>query len=263
MGKTFKYFLIIILSIAYIIVQFVNPDLLPGYEAIWTLVTVIVALALYFYNDSFFVFSVFNNALNHFWRKPQVTWELYYAFQTYNEDAFNMSSSRLTNLVTQTSQLSILHNEENYLEFETESPDIRKYKISTTQIDEELQEIVCSYKCTLSFKSSKKELDNANDFFSKLFNAIGKQDNSGADRQIEPILMNPTYTLKLSFSGYNPVYGLMVRRINQNEVESFSLKFEQGESNIIIEKNFMEIQSENLKELEEISKHYLALSDVT
>ncbi|MEB6085062.1 hypothetical protein [Enterococcus casseliflavus] len=263
MGKILKYFFILALSIAYLIVQFVNPDFLPGYESIWTLVTVVVALALYFYNDSFFVFSVVNNALNHLWRKPQVTWELYYAFQTYNEDAFNVSSNRLTSLIAQTSQLSILNNEENYLEFEIESPDIRKYRISSIQIDEELQEITCSYKCTLSFKSSKKELDKANDFFSKLFNTIGKQDDHGTERQTGPMLINPTYTLKLSFSGYNPVYGLMVRRINQNEVKSFSLKFEQGESVIIIEKNFMEIQSENLKQLEEISKHYLALSDVT
>ncbi len=89
MGKILKYFFILALSIAYLFVEFVNPDFLPGYESIWTLVTVVVALALYFYNDSFFVFSVVNNALNHLWRKPQVTWELYYAFQTYNEDAFN------------------------------------------------------------------------------------------------------------------------------------------------------------------------------
>ena len=263
MLKLFKYLAIVLISIVYVIIQFIDSSLLPGYEPLWTTLTVIAALLLYFYNDSFFVFSFFNNFLNFIWRKPQVTWEIFYTFQTENENAFEVISERITsaNIVEQSNKMNILHNTENYFEFEIEAPDVRKYRLSSQCVCEDIKEICLSYKCTLSYKNSKTELERAKKFLSKLFNPIEKKDC--VENEIEPLLINPTYTLKLSFLGYNPVYGLMVKRINQNEIESFSLNFSQKKAIIDIEKNFMSICSEDIDQLEEISKHYLALSDLT
>ncbi|EHZ2968478.1 hypothetical protein CUN31_03345 [Enterococcus faecalis] len=259
MPKIFKYSIIIIFAVVYSIVQLFNPKILPGFETLWSILTVIVALALYFYNDSLWVFSFVNNIWNNLWRKPQVTWEMSFVFQTTDQNIFNNASQKLTRHFNELSSIEIIHNTENYLEFQIEKPDIRKYTLSLNEIDDDIFEICCSYKCTLSFKKSKKELTISKDFFSKIFNSFSKIEYSEDDSF--PLASNNSYTLILSFSDSNPVYGLMARRINPDDIKSFSIDIMQEKASIKIQKNYMKIVTNDINQLEEISKNYLALAD--
>jgi len=258
--KIIKYSIILLLSIGYLFVQ-VYSDFFPTYDFLWTCFSVLGALVIYFYNDSIFVFTLLNSLWNSIWRKPQVTWEMYYSFHTTQYNSFDLASKRLVSSLSHNDSLKVLEETSNYIEYEVEKPDIRKYSLNYTLIDDDTFELTSYYKCTLSYKESKKELDNAITFFESLFTPIAKIDEKITEQN--PLIDIPYHTLKLSFSKYNPVYGLMVKRLNKNKIENFNLNFEEGSSKIIIEKNCISITSSDLNELKLISKNYLALTDIT
>lgn len=258
--KIIKYIVILVLSLIYLITQ-IYSDILPDYDFLWTLFSILGALAIYFYNDSIFLFTLFNNLWNCIWRKPQVTWEMYYSFHTTQPDSFILASEKLLSCLNKNGSLKVLEETTDYIEYELEKPDIRKYSLNCTLIDDNTFALTSYYKCTLSYKESKKELDNATTFSEKLFSSIAKIDEKISEQN--PLLEVPYHTLRLSFSKYNPVYGLMVKRLNQNKIENFKLSFEEGDSEIIIEKNCITIRSRSLTELKLISKNYLALTDIT
>lgn len=257
--KTGKYGLIITFTLLYLLVQLFNPELLPGYDFFWTFISVGAALALYLYNDSIFFFSIVNNIRNSCFRKPQVTWKIYYTFQTNQSDCFKSLSDKMIN-ESRDSSLQIIENDDNLLVYDVEKPDIRRYSLSSLLLDEDTLELTCSYKCTLSYKKSKSELNLSTNFFNSLFMPIGKIDTM--DQQ-NPLITKPSYRLELSFSKFNPVYGLMTKRLSQNKIDNFSLTFQEKSAQITIEKNCMTIICSDLEDLQYVSKNYIALSDVT
>lgn len=258
--KIAKYSIILLFSFVYLIVQ-IYSDFFPDYDFLWTLFSILGALVIYFYNDSIFIFTLANSTWNYIWRRPQVTWEIFYSFNTTQDNGFSLASERLLSSLNSNDSLRVLEETTTYIEYEVEKPDIRKYSLDCTPIDDDTLMLTSYYKCTLSYKESKNELDNAINFSEKLFTPIARIDEITNEQT--PLIELPCYTLKLSFLKYNPVYGLMIKRLNKNKIENFNLNFKEGSSEILIEKNCITIKSSDLTELKLISKNYLALTDIT
>lgn len=264
MKKKIKYPLIISFAILYLVSEALGDKFLPDYSFFWSLVSVIGCLSIYFYNDSILIFSFFNKKYNKFIKKPQVTWEISHSLQTTSENCFHITNEKLSTMLADKSSdnFKILNREETFIEYEVELPDIRKYKLHLEIIEEDLYELTIHYKCTLSYNQSQSELKDALQFFQTLTQHINIYDEPNIEGYNE-LFLEPNYLLILSFTGFNPFYGLMTKRLDEREINSFSLIFNQENSQIEIEKNILKIQSTKQDELHYIVNNYLALSDLT
>src|SRR5690625_1604441 len=98
--KRIKYITIIIFAIIYLISGAIGTKYLPGYEFFWTLISVLGALTIYFYNDSISIFSFVNRRWNQWVKKPQVTWEISHTVQTDDSRKFNIAKEKLFKMLT-------------------------------------------------------------------------------------------------------------------------------------------------------------------
>lgn len=264
MNKKIKYPIIILFALLYLYLEAIGTKYLPDYGFVWTLVSVLSCLFLYFYNDSIIIFSFINRKWNEWVKKPQVTWEISHAIQTNNEDCLITTNKKLIDYLKKKSKytFTIQQDTENYLEYQIELPDIRKYSLSLNTIEDDIFELTIAYKCTLSYKQSRKELTAALNFFQTMTQHISIS-NEKNPNEFNELFNEPLYTLLLSFTGLNPFYGLMTKRIDQKEIESFSLEFTQQNCTIKITNNELTIVSSSQEVLDDVVSNYLALSDIT
>lgn len=261
MQKKVKYTLILIFAILYLVSDALGAKYLPGYEFFWTLISVLGVLAIYFYNDSISIFSFTNKMWNKWVKKPQVTWEISHTVQTNDSNKFNTAKEKLLKKLTEKGDINIIHDQQEYATYQIEAPDIRKYSLNLLHLDNDICEITISYKCTLSYKQSKDELDYSLNFFNKMTQHISVSEEKSIYEN-ESLYNPPIYKLLLSFTGMNPFYGLMTKRIDQNEINSYSLSFTQQSCSVDISNNTLTIVSPNSNDLSDVVENYLPLSEL-
>lgn len=261
MNKKVKYLLIVMFAILYLVSDAIGTKYLPGYEFFWTFISVTGALAIYFYNDSIFLFSFINKKWNQWYKKPQVTWEISNSIQTADSNAFDIAKQKLLQKLTEKGEYRIITDEYNHIDIKQEIPDIRNYTLHLQHIDHDMFEIIISYKCTLSYQKSEIELVNSLKFFHHMTQHISIAEDKSLYEN-EALYSPPTYTLLLSFTGINPFYGLMTKRIDKKEIESFNLNFNQQNCSISIRDNQLEIVSLNSDDLSDVVENYLPLSEL-
>ncbi len=142
-----------------------------------------------------------------------------------------------------------------------EIPDIRRYSLYLSHLDNDVCEIIVSYKCTLSYQQSKKELDYSLKFFQDMTQHIGIVEDKSLYEN-DALFNPPIYKLSLSFTGMNPFYGLMTKRIDQRQIDSFSLDFTQQSCSINISENKLTITSTSPDDLSDVVENYLPLSEL-
>ncbi|WP_018705774.1 hypothetical protein [Siminovitchia fordii] len=68
------------------------------------------------------------------------------------------------------------------------------------------------------------------------------------------------YYLNINFKEYNPYFGFFVRRLNANEINTFNVKFNIDNEKVSINKKSIELHTDSLSKLTDLSKEYLSLS---
>lgn len=261
MNKKIKYPVIIVFAVLYLVSDALGAKYLPGYAFFWTLISVLGALTIYFYNDSILIFSYINKKWNQWVKKPQVTWEIFHTVQTDDSKKFDTAKDKLFKMLSEKGSLNTLNDHHDQVIYEVEVPDIRRYSLNLLQLDNDVCEITISYKCTLSYKKSADELEHALKFFSTMTQHISVTEEENIYEN-KALYNPPIYKLLLSFTGMNPFYGLMTKKIDQKEIESFSLSFTQQSCSISIEDNDLTIVSPNPDDLSDVVENYLPLSEL-
>lgn len=99
----------------------------------------------------------------------------------------------------------------------------------------------------ISFRDSKKIIDQQ---LSKIFEKI--QYVIKAD--------SGNFGIQVDFQEFNPYFGFFVRRLNDKDITRFNVKLRINNDQISVSKNCIEINSDSLQGLNNLSKDYLALS---
>lgn len=259
--KIIKYSFIVGFAILYLASVGLGAKYLPGYDFFWTLIGVLGALAIYFYNDSIFIFSIVNKQWNKWIKKPQVTWEISHTVQTEDSSKFDATKEKLFQILIKKDKINILHDTSEHAEYQIEVPDIRKYSLNLSNLDNDICEITVSYKCTLPYRKSTNELEDSLKFFSNMTQHISITEDKSIHENTA--LFNPSiYRLLLSFTGMNPFYGLMTKRIDQRVINSFSLSFTQQSCSVDITDNMLSIVSSDPNDLSDVVENYLPLSEL-
>ncbi|PKE12353.1 hypothetical protein CW685_05085 [Macrococcoides caseolyticum] len=256
MYKKLKYTLLIIFSVVYIFFLWWKDGF--TFDFFMGLFAVIGGLCVYFYNDSIIIFRWINEGLNRYKRKPQITWISNYTIATEQEESFDVAKEELIRILTNQDKfnsLKYLDDDENTFRVQIETPSIKQFNIDKTLIQEDLCELDFSYKTTLSYIDSKTEFDNSLLFYSD----ISKKISAYYDDQLDS--HKPLYSVKISIEGMNPFYGLVTRKIDKDDVENVSLKFNYGEAEIETNDNILIIRSTNLEEIKKATKEYIALTN--
>lgn len=128
----------------------------------------------------------------------------------------------------------------------------RIYKVQALNLEivlDEKESILHIYVHDLqvSFRDSKEIIDKK---LSRIFETI--QYVAKADKG--------SYGLNIMFKEYNPYFGFFVRRLNDKDVQGFNIKLKVSDDRVTVSSSGIEINSNKLNKLNELSKSYLALS---
>lgn len=258
MTKKIRYIFIILFSIVYLIVLFIKDGFV--YDFYFNFVTVIGAISIYFYNDSITIFKWYNEVLNRFFKKPQVTWECDYAVTCTEDDCFETAKNELSEYLNKdqySDTMKIVVDNSMKYTIIIENPDIKQYSVEKLNVEEELFELHFYYKCTLIYKESKTEFNKSITLFNDLTKKISIL-TKNEDQYLYETL--PLYTVRISMSEMNPFFGLMTKRLNEDNSRNIKLSFEQEDVNIHSSENLMTITSNNQEKIKKITGEYIALS---
>lgn len=258
MNKKIRYSLITIFSIIYLVVLFIKDGLV--YDFFINLATVAGALTIYFYNDSLTIFKWYNEFLNRFIKKPQVTWECDYSVSCTEDDCFETSINELNEYLNKdkySDTIKIIDDNEKKYTIMIANPDIKQYSVEKLNIEEELFELHFYYKCTLRYRESKTEFNKSITLFNDLTKKIALL-SKNEDEYIHDT--TPLYTVKISMSEMNPFFGLMTKRLNDENTHNIELSFEQDDVKINSSNNLMTITSNSQEKIKKITREYIALS---
>lgn len=258
MRKKIGFIFILIFSFGYVVVVFLIDGI--AYSSFITLFTILGALSVYFYNNSVTIYRWWNEALNKYKRKPQITWISNYTVASMGEESFETAKRELIRILEDQDKfnsLKYLDDTENTFRVQIETPAIKQFNIDKTSVQEEISEFDFSYKTTLSYAESKNEFDKALVFFNEICNKLPlcHDDND------EILIKSPTYNVRISIDNMNPFYGLVTRKIDKERVENVSLKFNYGKAEIETNDNLLIITSTNLEEIKKATKEYIALTN--
>lgn len=258
MKKKIRYFFIILFAIVYIIVLFVTDGL--AYDFFMSTFSILGALSVYFYKDSISIFKWFNEFLNKFIKKPQVTWECDYSVSSTEDDCFKIATKELDEYLSKdrySNTIKILDNVPNMYTVLISNPDLKKYSVEKLNVEEDLYELHFYYSCSLRYKESKTEFNNS----IALFNSLTKRIAIFSQNDNEYINdTTPLYTVKISMNKMSPFFGLTTKRLNKEKMRNIELSFEQEEVKISSSDNLMTITSSSQEKIKKITKEYIALS---
>ncbi|MBC1359475.1 hypothetical protein [Listeria booriae] len=263
MRKVVKYILVLIFSVLYLIASSFGESWLPKFDDLWTIISVLGFLCLYFYNESLLIFSWVNKTKNYF-RKPQITWNLCYAVQTSAENSFDDTNLELLEYLkgkAGESQVRIIGKNETDCEYHIKTPDIRIYKLTQMDLDDDRIQMIIEYECTLIYKDSKTEIEEGLEFFKKLTERISIENKCELDEHM-PLFQKPTFTLRLAFAELNPFYGMLVKRIDDKNIDTFEMQFKRGEALLKIKNSSMEIITDSEKYLKSVVRDYIVLANI-
>ncbi|MCG2209469.1 hypothetical protein K4U78_11195 [Staphylococcus epidermidis] len=258
MKKKLKYFFIVLFAIVYILVLFVKDGFV--YDFFISTFSILSALSVYFYNDSITIFKWYNEIVNKFIKKPQVTWECDYSVSCKEEDCFKTAKKELDDFLNEdqySNTIKILDKTYNKYTLLIENPDIKQYSVEKLNVEEELFELHFYYKCNLRYKESKTEFNNSITLFNDLTKKIAilskNEDEFLSDT-------TPLYTVKISMSKMNPFFGLTTKRLNKESTRNTELSFEQEGAKIKSSDNIMTITSNSQEKIKKVTREYIALS---
>lgn len=256
--KKIWYSLVIVFSIIYLIVLFIKDGLV--YDFFINLVTVIGALSIYFYNDSITIFKWYNELLNKLIKKPQVTWECDYSVSCKEDNCFETAISELNEYLSKdqfSDTIKIIDNTPNQYTIIIENPDMKQYSIAKLNVEEELFELHFYYKCTMRYKESKTEFNKSITLFNDLTKKLSILTKNDDEFIYDTV---PLYIVKISMRKMNPFFGLMTKRLNEENTRNIELSFEQGDVKINSSNNLMTITSNNQERIKKVTREYIALS---
>lgn len=128
----------------------------------------------------------------------------------------------------------------------------RIYKIQTLNLEVALDEgesrlHIYIHDLQVSFRDSKEIIDKK---LSRIFETI----------QYVAKANKGSYGMNITFKEYNPYFGFFVRRLNDKDVQGFNIKLKVSDDRVIVSNSGIEINTDELNKLNQLSKSYLALS---
>lgn len=126
------------------------------------------------------------------------------------------------------------------------------YRVSTLGIEVSINEttgeiIFAIHDLEVSFRRSTNIIEKElGDIFEKL------------QKKLKPDVDN--YGLRIEFKGYNPYFGFFVRRLNASDIQGFNVTFKIDNDRIAVSNTGIEINTDSLQHLNNLSKEYISLS---
>ncbi len=269
--KISKLILIFILPttilLSVVLASILQEDTIPAwFKNISAISSALIAYFLFLKDHSIKVFILWNK-LKGLFKRDTIAWKGTYKFSFYEENYnFIKDVDSLIKRIKLTFEddVEIKHidnNNENYASFtimlKGYNRMIRVY--NKPSIDENTYRLSVEYEVSVSYSDSRTEIKRYNEFLnvlSKSHKVIGKEsitDNSEKE----------LYAINLSFSKYNPFYGLSIKHIDDKAKSvKFNLKFEVENIKITTTKNTLKAVSENKEQLINVLNDYVALSTI-
>ncbi|HDP1318803.1 MULTISPECIES: hypothetical protein [Enterococcus] len=247
-----------------IVLSIWKPDDAPRWiEAFNTILAAVLAYIQFIYSNSkdFFIFV---NKLLAWIKHETVVWTASYkfSFRSNSEYSFGDDVQGFKNrITTKFPEAKVQHlkiNDEsasfkfNYAGYP------REITIHVDHKEADLFQIRLTYECSLSYKDSKKEIDRFSYFLSEIsknHEVIGT-DTAEQKSQLE------VYSVKISFTKFNPFYRLTVKNVSDVKDIKFNLSFTEGESTIKTNKNTLNVSSRDKNELLSVLENYIALASI-
>ncbi len=134
----------------------------------------------------------------------------------------------------------------------------RELAVYANFLETDLVKLQLSYECSLSYKDSKKEINRFSCFLSEVSKGheIIGTDTAEQNSQLE------SYSVKISFSKFNPFYRLTVKNVSDVKDIKFLLSFTEGRTTIKTNRNTLNVSSKDKDELLSVLENYVALASI-
>ena len=230
----------VILAITYLIYIFFNNN---WYNFLLGAIPAIFLIFKIYYDKSKYVFIYFRKI--HAWLKnPGVHWCCSYSYKLDNNISFrNLSKKYIEELRKESYDIKDIYNTDFSLSFS-----INNRNLSICYDDNEL-EIKIEYGSNVSYRESIKLFEDDFLIYKRIFENLTANTNEYF------------YTIKLSFTEFNPFYSLYIKNYADIKVEKFNLNYIVDELRIEISDKVMVIHSSYEKSIIKALKNYLIVSE--
>lgn len=261
--KKWSFFGATSILIASIIFSLAKPDIAPEWlDAINTIIAAILAYSQFLYSNSKNVFIFVNKILSNL-KNDTVVWKGSYKFSLWSDNYFfcehvkslkkriekKFTKGKIKHLKINKTSATFKFFDKGY------SRDISLY---VDKIGEDMYQIRFSYECSLSYRDSKQEIER----FSELLSEVSKGYSVIGSDEAEDNSQLDLYSVKISFSKFNPFYRLTVKNISDVEDINFTLKFIDDETTVEIGNNTLSASAKKKEKLLSVLKNYVALSSI-
>lgn len=261
-----KFWFPVLILILLLIVAVFGEEQFPTWVVnISEIFSVLTALFLYLIGNSIKTF-VYWNKFKGFFKRDTVSWEGTYKFSFIYKDynfekevykfvdriKLNFKDVNIKRIkINETSATFIMsrlgYSQEIELFYNQSSTENEKFGLTF------------HYTTSISYSDSKKEIER----YEEVLDLVNKGYSVLGDESIIQNSEKELHAVSLSFSKYNPFYGLAVKNIHQSvENISFNLRFTVDNTNIEINKNTLKAVSQNKKQLINVLENYIPLSTI-
>lgn len=264
MKKKIMIILSTVYVIAAVVISFINPEKASYWINVGnTVVAVLIAYFQILYSNSKVVF-IWSNKVIAWFKHETVVWIGSYKFsfrvrQDYSFDEDVKGFIRRIGILYPEAKIESLKINSQSATFRfIHAGYPRNISLYLDYHDDENYQIRIKYESSLSYCDSKKEIKRFDDFL----NEVSKgHEIIGSDTAKDKALLE-LYSVKISFSKFNPFYRLTVKNISKVKNISFNLSFKDGGAFIETTKNTLKASSKDKNELLSVLKDYVALSSI-
>ncbi|HFD1744218.1 TPA: hypothetical protein QFP15_000806 [Enterococcus faecium] len=250
--------------VASIIFSICKPDDAPGWiESINTILAAVLAYFQFIYSNSKDVFIFVNRLLARV-KQETVVWKASYKFSfklnseySFSEDIRGFIKRINKQFPDGKIERLKINDQSATFKFMYEGYP-RELSVYADSSESDLVRLTLNYECSLSYKDSKKEIDRFSWFLSEVSKGheIIGTDTAEHNSQLE------IYSVKISFSKFNPFYRLTVKNVSDVKDIKFCLSFTEGKTTIKTNRNTLKVSSKDKDELLSVLKNYVALASI-
>lgn len=182
------------------------------------------------------------NKIKTYLNNPGIDWQLTCYLEFDDEDIYTLDTF-YDNLIDKYDEISIQYRSGNKISFRIElsiyeisyleDGRIRIYSTSNINYRESREKI------NLQFDSIIKEIEKT----------IGKRSTF------------ESYSLRINFKNENPFYGIYLKKISDQEIDSFTIKYSIDDISFLVDKNSIEASGISILSLDKISRDFLVISN--
>lgn len=243
--KINKNFILVTLVVLFLIFLIILSFYIKFDSVVLNIIITIVPILLFYLQyvlENISSAFILWNKLKTYIKNPGIDWQLTCYLQFDDDDVYSLDNF-YDNLIEEYDDIGIQSHSGNKISFRIE---LSIYEISYLE-DGKIRIYSTS---NINYRESR---DKINSQFSTIIKEVEK--TIGKRSEFEK------YSLRINFKNENPFYGIYIKKISNEEINSFTIKYSMHGLKFLVDKNSIEVSGTTISSLDKVSKNFLVISN--